>query len=141
MRIPPKVHRDLAIQARDEVVEVVKFLVNLFEVSDPGEARGNTITAREILDRGAKEIEQGLLEQPLTRARLIETIGTVYRKLGLYKDAEPLLNRALEIRQKSLGPANEEAQKTVKNYVRLLRAQRREKEAGELASRLNMKKE
>jgi tetratricopeptide (TPR) repeat protein/predicted Ser/Thr protein kinase len=95
--------RALAVQARDEVVGVVEFLVNLFEVSDPGEARGNTITAREILDKGAREIEQGLREQPLTRARLMETIGTVYQKLGLYPSAEPLLKRALEIREESLG--------------------------------------
>jgi serine/threonine protein kinase/Tfp pilus assembly protein PilF len=95
--------RGLAIQARDEVISVVEFLVDLFEVSDPGEARGNTITAREILDKGAREIEQGLREQPLTRARLMGTIGIVYQKLGLYPSAEPLLKRALEIREESLG--------------------------------------
>jgi len=95
--------RGLAIQARDEVMGVVEFLVDLFEVSDPGEARGNTITAREILDKGAREIEQGLRKQPLTRARLMETIGTVYQKLGLYPSAEPLLKKALEIREASLG--------------------------------------
>ncbi|MFQ6109839.1 MAG: serine/threonine-protein kinase [Candidatus Aminicenantales bacterium] len=96
--------RRLALQARDEAAGVVAFLVDLFEVSEPGEARGKTITAREILSKGAKEIEQGLEDQPLTRARLMDTIGTVYGKLGLYKDAEPLLIKALRIRERHLGP-------------------------------------
>lgn len=94
--------RKQAIQARDEATNVVEFLVDLFEVSAPSEARGNTITAREILEKGAREIEQGLAEQPLIRARMMETIGTVYRKLGLYKEAKPLLKRALEIGQSRL---------------------------------------
>ena len=96
--------RRFAIQARDEATSVVEFLVDLFEVSDPGEARGSTVTAREILSKGAKEIEQGLQDQPLTRARMMDTIGNVYQKLGLYTDAEPLLRKALEIREKHLGP-------------------------------------
>ena len=37
--------------------ETTSFMVRLFEVSDPSEARGNTITAREIMDQGAKRIE------------------------------------------------------------------------------------
>ena len=91
--------RSQAIQARDEATNVVEFLVGLFEVSDPGEARGNTITARELLEKGANEIERGLEKQPLIRARMMETIGTVYRKLGLYKNSAPLLERAREINE------------------------------------------
>ncbi|MDH4197968.1 MAG: serine/threonine-protein kinase, partial [Candidatus Aminicenantes bacterium] len=96
--------RRLALQARDEATNVVDFLVNLFEVSDPGEARGNTITAREVLDKGAREVERGLENQPLTRARMMDSIGLVYEKLGLYKQAEPLLTRARELREQTLGP-------------------------------------
>jgi eukaryotic-like serine/threonine-protein kinase len=95
-----------ALQARDEASNVVKFLVNLFSVSDPGEARGNTITAREVLDKGAKEIGQGLEKQPLTKARMMDTIGAVYRKLGLYARSEPLVTSALEIRERVLGPGD-----------------------------------
>ena len=122
--------RTAAVQARDEVVGVVKFLVDMFEVSDPAKARGNTITAREILDKGAKEIEQGLLEQPLTRARLMETIGTVYRKLGLYASAEPLLKRALEIRQTSLGAEDLQVAESLNNLA-VLREQKGEYDEAE----------
>lgn len=55
--------------------EVTDFLVGLFKVSDPGENRANTITAREILDRGTGQIASELSGQPLTMARLMDTMG------------------------------------------------------------------
>ena len=39
---------------RDTAEQVSEFLVGLFEVSDPSEARGTTITAREVLDKGVE---------------------------------------------------------------------------------------
>ncbi len=83
--------------------QVSELMVDLFEVADPGEARGNTVTAREILDRGAEQIGTELADQPLTRARLMDTIGRVYDNLGLHQQAAPLLEGALEIRRQHLG--------------------------------------
>jgi len=77
--------------------QVSDFLVDLFEVADPDQARGNTITAREILDTGSRRIETDLAGQPLTQARLMNTIGKVYRNLGLYEEAGPKLETALEL--------------------------------------------
>lgn len=83
--------------------QISEFLVGLFEVSDPGRTRGETVTAREILDRGAERIEVELTEQPLTHARLMHTMGTVYWKLGLYEPAARLVERAIERRERYLG--------------------------------------
>ena len=83
--------------------EIAGFMTDLFEVSDPGEARGNTITVREILDRGAERIDAELSEQPEMQAGLMNTMGDVYRKLGLYSPAEDLLEKALRIRKRKLG--------------------------------------
>ncbi|MFX0200511.1 MAG: tetratricopeptide repeat protein [Candidatus Hodarchaeota archaeon] len=92
-----------AVEEAETAQQVSDFLVNLFEVSDPSEARGNTITAREILDQGAKKIEVELAEQPVIQARLMKTIGSVFHNLGLYKEAKLLLERALKIRKQVLG--------------------------------------
>ena len=59
-------------------------LVNLFRVTDPSEARGNSVTAREMLDMGAARIDQELAKQPAIQATLMDTLGTVYVGLGLY---------------------------------------------------------
>ncbi len=85
--------------SREAVVatEVSDFLVGLFEVSDPSEARGNAITAREILDRGADRIGDELGEEPLTQARLMKTMGKVYRQLGLFESATSLLEHSVEL--------------------------------------------
>ena len=44
--------------------QVADFMVDLFQVSDPGEARGNSVTAREVLDRGAAQINEDTEIEP-----------------------------------------------------------------------------
>lgn len=83
--------------------QVSDFLAGLFKVSDPREARGSSVTAREILDRGAAKIERDLKDQPLVQARLMSTMGRVYDSLGLYEQALPLQESALAARRKLLG--------------------------------------
>jgi len=89
-------------QKVEEARQISDFLVSLFEVPDSSEERGNTITAREILDRGTEKIERELPDQPLMRAQMMQTLGRVYSSLGLYQQAQPLLEKALTI-MKSVG--------------------------------------
>jgi serine/threonine protein kinase len=127
--------RTLAFQARDEASSVANFLVDLFRVSDPGEARGNTVTAREILDKGARKIEQGLEHHPLTKARLMDTIGLVYRQLGLYQESEPLVKKALEIREKRLETDDLQIAQSLMNLALLFERQGKYPESLESAQR------
>jgi non-specific serine/threonine protein kinase/serine/threonine-protein kinase len=83
--------------------QVSEFLVSLFQISDPSQARGNVVTVRELLDLGAKRIGAGLRDQPLVQATLMMTMGQVYRNLGLYDNAVPLVEEALKLRRDSLG--------------------------------------
>jgi tetratricopeptide (TPR) repeat protein len=75
------------------------FIVGLFEVSDPSEARGNEILAREILDAGAGRIDTELADEPEIQAKLMDTIGKVYTSLGLFNEAAPLLQRSVDQRR------------------------------------------
>jgi serine/threonine protein kinase len=95
--------RDRANQEAKAAGQVSDFLVSLFKVSDPSEALGNSITAREILDKGSTRMKDELKEQPQIRARLMDTMGVVYKNLGLYKQSAPLLEQALEARRLTLG--------------------------------------
>jgi tetratricopeptide (TPR) repeat protein len=97
------IERDRANREAATATSVVDFLVGLFEVVDPGEARGNTITAREVLDEGAARISRELTAQPLIQARLMDRMGRVYQGLGLYDRSEPLLKTALAIRRNGPG--------------------------------------
>ncbi len=89
--------RRLAEQKSLTAERTADFMISLFRVSDPSEARGNAVTAREILDRGARQIDQSLREEPQVRADLSVTLGEVYTGLGLYNSAYGLLEQAVAI--------------------------------------------
>jgi serine/threonine protein kinase len=89
---------------RDRADRITGFMSNMFKVSDPSEARGNSITAREILDKSATEIETGLAQDPELQARMMDIMAAVYDNLGLYARAEALARRSFEILNKTVGP-------------------------------------
>jgi tetratricopeptide (TPR) repeat protein len=73
-----------------------QFMVDMFENADPDKSRGDSITARKMLDTGADTIrsEPGLAKAPRVRAELQTAIGQAYTSLGLYPPAEVLLKQA-----------------------------------------------
>jgi serine/threonine protein kinase/Tfp pilus assembly protein PilF len=100
--------RDRANQEAETSRQVSDFLVGLFEVTDPEEGRGRDISAREILDRGAQRVAMELREQPTVKATMLNTMGKVYRNLGLYDKASDLAQEGLDIRQKTFPEDSEE---------------------------------
>ncbi|MCG6955699.1 MAG: serine/threonine-protein kinase [Gemmatimonadetes bacterium] len=99
-----------ATEART-ATQVSDFLVNLFEMNDPSESGGATVTAREILDRGADRVKTQLGDDPVVQARLMGTIGSVYDALGLYDNALDLLKRANALQEANLSPTDPELAK------------------------------
>jgi eukaryotic-like serine/threonine-protein kinase len=96
--------RDRATRERDRATRITDFMTGMFKVSDPSQARGNNVTAREILDKASTEIDPGLSKDPELQAQMMFTMGNVYEKLGLYSQSQSLLTRALEIQRRVLGP-------------------------------------
>jgi serine/threonine protein kinase len=102
---------------------VSDFLVNLFAVSNPNESLGNTITAREILDRGVERIGEELENQPAVRAKMMNVLGTVYKSLGLYGSAAELLKEAVRLRRNLFGPESLEVAESLRNLALVVKAQ------------------
>ncbi|HSF01771.1 MAG TPA: tetratricopeptide repeat-containing protein kinase family protein, partial [Solirubrobacterales bacterium] len=98
--------RDEIRAERDKALEVRGFLEEVFAGSDPGEARGETVTAREILDKGAARVMAKLDTQPETQAALALAIGKVYVSLGLNDRARPLLQQSLAQRERLYGKSH-----------------------------------
>ncbi|HVT15063.1 MAG TPA: serine/threonine-protein kinase [Thermoanaerobaculia bacterium] len=117
--------------------EVTDFMVGLFQTPDPGGGLRPDATAREILDRGARRIRGELAGQPLTRARLLDTIGNVYRSLGLYPSAIDLLSQALAERRRLLGPDHPDVGETEYHLATSYRELGRYAEAEPFARRAN----
>ncbi len=75
--------------------EVSRFLASLFEVADPARANAADVTALDLLNRGASRIETDLADQPEVQADMMLLLGRIYRELGVYDRAQPLLERAM----------------------------------------------
>jgi tetratricopeptide (TPR) repeat protein len=97
--------RDLAVTEQAAADRTAAFMVSLFRIADPGENRGNSITVREVLDRGATEVNKGLEREPAVRADLRTAMGQAYSGLGLYDAAKKLLLEAREDQTRSSVPA------------------------------------
>jgi len=96
--------RDRANRERDRANRITDFMTGMFKVSDPSQARGNSITAREILDRSSKDIKTGLTKDPELQAQMMQVMSRTYALLGLYPRAYELARSAFDIRLKLLGP-------------------------------------
>jgi len=95
--------RDRAEAALEQNEDVVTFLTDLFQASDPTEAISDTLAARELLRRGTARAEE-LEGQPVVQARLLDVLGRIYDRLGQYDRAHQMLGRALGLRREVLGP-------------------------------------
>ncbi len=87
---------------RDRAEQVTALLTSFFEANNPRVNRGDTLTVRDVLDRGAERVRNELRAQPETQAALLYNLGLVYRQLGLLEQARTLLTEALEIRRRVL---------------------------------------
>jgi eukaryotic-like serine/threonine-protein kinase len=112
--------RDRATRERDRADRISHFMTGMFKVSNPSEARGNTVTAREILDKGEKEIDNGLKNEPELQARMMYTMAETYEGLGLESRAQPLLERALEIQKRVLGVEHPDTLRSMGTLARVV---------------------
>ncbi|MGB7741457.1 MAG: tetratricopeptide repeat-containing protein kinase family protein, partial [Terracidiphilus sp.] len=92
---------------RDRANRITDFMTGMFKVSDPGQARGNRVTAHEILDKASTQIETGLASDPELQTQMMMVMGQVYANLGLYERAESLFRHAADTRLRQLGPEND----------------------------------
>lgn len=102
----------VAEQEKVTAEETTRFLIDLFEVSNPwlnspvNTKSGTDITAREILDRGAERIRNELQDQPEVRSGLMTAMGRVFMGLGLPERARPLILDGLEARRQVYPPGH-----------------------------------
>jgi eukaryotic-like serine/threonine-protein kinase len=109
-------------EQRDRADRISQFMTGIFKVPNPSEARGNAVTAREILDTAAQRITANLNDKPL-QAQLMETMAQTYSGLGLYRRARQLTEEALAIRKSTLGDSDRATLESESDLAQLMRAQ------------------
>ncbi|CAM2069146.1 Non-specific serine/threonine protein kinase [Sulfidibacter corallicola] len=88
---------------RDRAEATVDFLIDLFEVSDPERGELPNLTALDIVERGASDIERRFQAQPEVKEILQETIGLVFLRMGVHERALSLFLKTLSSRRARLG--------------------------------------
>ena len=91
---------------RDRADRIAQFMTGIFKVADPDQKLGNTLTARDLLDKAAHDIDTGLGHDPELQARLMHVMAMAYNNLGLYSRAQALLERSVQLSTLALGPDN-----------------------------------
>lgn len=110
-------------QQRDRADRISRFMAGIFKVPNPSEARGNTVTAREILDRASQQIGSNLGQDPELQSQLTETMAQTYSGLGLYSRAQELTESALSTERSLSGERSRQALATQSYLAQLYRAQ------------------
>jgi len=96
--------KERAYRERMKEERAATFLADMFRAATPQEARGRTVTARELLDRGRERADKELNGDPEVRAFLFYSIADAYLRLGLYDRAKELAERSYKLRKQVLGP-------------------------------------
>ncbi|MCZ6836966.1 MAG: serine/threonine-protein kinase [Planctomycetota bacterium] len=123
--------RDLALDAQREALalrdeanleaetaqQTLEFLTDIFKVAGPNRSKGETVTARDILDNGASMISDELADQPLVQARLMTTMGKVYQNLAMFDEATPMIENSLAIRRAELGDEHPDVAQSINNLA------------------------
>jgi len=94
--------RNRAQTEAEKAREVSAFLVDLFEAANPAVTQGDTLTAYDLLDRGAARAA-ALSDRPTIQAQLFDAVGRAYTSLGEYPQADSLLHRALSLQRSTYG--------------------------------------
>jgi serine/threonine-protein kinase len=97
--------RRAAAEAR-RAEQVKSFLISIFKQSDPESGDGTHLTARELLVRGANQLESGLAGEPQVQADLFAAVSQIEDNLSLNDLALAHAKRALALRVATLPPSD-----------------------------------
>jgi hypothetical protein len=80
---------------RDRADRIADFMTGIFRTSNPNERLGGTVTAAQLLDEAAKDINTGLGKDPELQTSLMHVIGMAYMYQGLWEHAQSAFESAI----------------------------------------------
>lgn len=86
-----------AARQAERAGRISDFLVSVMAAPSPENARGETVTARDLLDRGVERLAEELHGDRGVRSSLLVTMAASYKSLGDYERAASLVDEALAL--------------------------------------------
>lgn len=123
--------RDAAIAEAARVDRIQRFTESLFDGGDPEAGRAVELKTSDLLRRGEVEAE-GLGSDPRMQADMLHTLGKAYQRLGLFKEANTLLGRALQERKDRFGESDAQYADSLYSLALLRKDERQMPEAESL---------
>jgi serine/threonine protein kinase len=113
--------RDRARLEAQKATKVSELLTDLLTGADPLTThKAKDLTVRGILDAGAARIEKELAGQPELQVEMLTVMGRAYHGLDLDDQARPMLEEALAIGRRSLGPESERVAQALNDLGKLV---------------------
>lgn len=81
-------------EEQQRVRQVTDFLIDVFKTSDPLLSQNEVVDVKSLLDHASAELTHQFDNQPATKAKLYETLGSVYLNMSDVEQAERLLAEA-----------------------------------------------
>lgn len=98
--------RDRAQLEAEKARRITEYITSIFEVANPSEAKGDTITVRELIDEGAARIEEELASEPEVQIEIMTVIADVYYSLGLLEKSKGITEKSLQLSLEHYGKEN-----------------------------------
>ena len=92
-----------ALAEADTTAAINRFMAGMFTAVDPG-ADGPNVKVVDVLKRASTEVDTAFADQPRVALALHEAIGTAYKTLTLYPEAEPHFQKGRELARALEGP-------------------------------------
>ena len=90
-----------ALQATQEeqqrVNQITDFLIDVFKLSDPLQNQSDVVDVKSLLDYSSQQLDGQFNQQPATKAKLYQTLASVYLNMSDIESAEKLLNQAKQL--------------------------------------------
>ncbi|MEM9555156.1 MAG: tetratricopeptide repeat protein [Acidobacteriota bacterium] len=118
-----------ARQALTEAEQVSDFMIGLFETVDPDRSADDPESVDELLARAESTIDEELADQPLAKARFLQTIGSVAFNRADLERAAGLYEKSLDLRRQHLAPGHAHVVRSLGSLGVIYRRQGREAEA------------
>jgi serine/threonine protein kinase/Tfp pilus assembly protein PilF len=97
------------LEAR-KAAQMSGFLTDLLSHADPYVNGHGEPTVRSLLNAGAARARNDLATQPELQREMLTLLGRIYVRRGAYEQAVPLLDQAIALGRRTLGPSRELAQ-------------------------------
>lgn len=114
-----------AEQSAERAAAISGFLQDMLTSVDPARAQGREVTVRELIDEFAGEIAGAFPDDNELQGELQLTIGTVYRNLGQFAEAEDHLQLSYDLLRHSAGSRDERTLHARTNLALLMQDLRR----------------